>query len=190
MNDMEEKLVQLYNECIVELNSIGISIKECGRIDISIAKRNAKRYGCCKQEEPDKKTRYKEKGKIKYYNFNVHHIEISKWVMQLNDKIIKNTIMHELIHCFPYCNNHGQVFKEYSKVINQKLGYDISRVGNREEDYKNSNVDYKEELIHYNYKIVCMNCGYVYYRQRCKKYMVKKYRCGICKGKLKIIGEN
>ena len=28
---------------------------------------------------------------------------------------IKNTIMHEIIHCFPYCNNHGSEFKKYAK---------------------------------------------------------------------------
>ena len=45
-------------------------------------------------------------------------IEISRWVLELKDDIIKNTIMHELIHCMPYCNNHGAEFKKYAKVIN------------------------------------------------------------------------
>ena len=57
---MEEKLNRLYIECIKELNMVGIDIldeKYYGKIDISIAKRNNKRYGCCRQEEPDK--RYK-----------------------------------------------------------------------------------------------------------------------------------
>lgn len=48
--------------------------------------------------------------------------------MQLNKSIIKNTIMHEIIHCMPYCNNHGKEFKKYAKYINKNLGYDISRV--------------------------------------------------------------
>ncbi len=48
--------------------------------------------------------------------------------MELDEEIIKNTIMHELIHCMPYCNNHGKKFKEYAKYINKNLGYDISRV--------------------------------------------------------------
>ena len=43
---------------------------------------------------------------VKYERFNKHHIEISKWVMELENNVIKNTIMHELIHCMPYCNNH------------------------------------------------------------------------------------
>ncbi len=48
--------------------------------------------------------------------------------MQLDKNIIKNTIMHELIHCMPYCNNHGAEFKKYARYINEKLGYNISRV--------------------------------------------------------------
>ena len=49
---MEEKLICLYKECIEELSKIGISIinPEIGTIQIKIAKRNNKRYGCCKQE--------------------------------------------------------------------------------------------------------------------------------------------
>jgi len=35
--------------------------KEIGDIDVSISKRNNKRYGACKQEDPDKSTMYVEK---------------------------------------------------------------------------------------------------------------------------------
>ena len=54
---MEQKLNRLYFECIDELSKIGIFIldeKKYGKIEISLSKRNNKRYGCCKQEEPDK----------------------------------------------------------------------------------------------------------------------------------------
>lgn len=132
---MEEKLSNLYTECIRELAIIGINVeddKNVGEIDIKLSKRNNKRYGACKQEKPDKSTKYVEKFKnrriIKYLKFKKHHIEISPWVMELNEDIIKNTIMHEIIHCFPSCSNHGEEFKKYAKYINEKLGYDISRV--------------------------------------------------------------
>ena len=97
----EQKLNRLYQQCLTELSTIGINIKNkeiIGNIDIKLTKRANKRYGCCKQENPDK--RYKTITKrghhkiIKYERFQNHHIEISSWVMQLNDNIIKNTIMH------------------------------------------------------------------------------------------------
>lgn len=186
---MEEKLENLYKECIEELKSINIEIDEnkIGKIDISFTKRKTKRYGCCRQEEPDKSTIYIKNRIIYYRKYNKHHIEISKWLMELNDEIIKNTIIHEIIHCFPNCNNHGKEFKEYAQIINQKLGYNISRLGNKEEDYKKSSLDYNEEKLKYKYKIVCETCGIVYYRQRMTKNFEKKFRCGKCRGKLKIL---
>ena len=60
---MERKLDRLYKECISELNKIGIDILtlEIGKIRIGISSRSNKRYGCCKQEEPDKTTKYYQK---------------------------------------------------------------------------------------------------------------------------------
>ena len=190
---MEEKLQKLYNECINELKTINIDILDnplIGEIDIKIAPRTAKRYGCCKQEEPDEKSRYTVKrGRhriVKYEKFNKHHIEISKWVMDLDDTIIKNTIMHEIIHCIPYCNNHGDTFKKYALYINKNLNYNISRLGNKKEDYEKSNIDFEEEND-YKYKILCKECGQIIYRKRLHKNFENRYRCGICGGKFEKI---
>ena len=189
---MGEKLNRLYNDCKNELKSIGINIDDAtkfGKIDIKIASRKCKRYGCCKQKDPDLKTKYIEKiGRkkyIKYAVFKEHTIEISKWVMELNDDIIKNTIMHEIIHCFPYCNNHGEEFKKYAKYINETLGYNIKRAGNKNEDLKKSKLE--EEREYYNYKVECLKCGYTFYRKRMNRNFTKKYRCGKCGGRFNIL---
>lgn len=188
---MEEKLYKLYNECIEELKKIGIDVynPNIGVIEIKLSKRNNKRYGCCKQEEPDENTKYYErignKKYLRYAKFNKHTIEISKWVMTLDESIIKNTILHEIIHCFPNCNNHGTEFKKYANYINEKLGYDISRVGNKKEDYEKSNIEYAEK-VNFKYKVICEKCNQTFYRQRLMKNLTKKYRCGICGGRLKV----
>lgn len=133
MENMQERLEEIYNSCVNELESIKIDMHSptIGEIDIKIARGNPKRYGCCKQEEPDERYRYTERRKnrvyVKYDRYKKHHIEVSKWVMNMNEDIIKNTIMHEIIHCFPGCNNHGDTFKKYASFIKQNLGYDISR---------------------------------------------------------------
>lgn len=193
MQQETEELTHLYNQCLTELASIGIDINNkeiIGTIDIKLAKRASKRYGCCKQENPDEKYKIIQKRGyhkiIKYEKFQSHHIEISNWVMKLNNDIIKNTIMHELIHCIPFCNNHGKEFKKYAKYINQKLGYHITTKGNIEEDYKASQLEYVEQND-YKYKIQCQNCGQVIYRKRLNPSLIKRYRCGKCKGKLKLI---
>lgn len=186
---MEKKLERLFYECKEELKTIGIDIddkEKLGIINIKIAKRNCKRYGCCKQEKPDEKSKYIEKiGRrkyIKYSKFNEHTIEISKWVLELNEDIIKNTIMHEIIHCFPYCNNHGIEFKKYAKYINEKLGYNVTRVGNKNEDLKDSNLETEKE--YFNYKVECTKCGYTFYRKRMNKNFTRRYRCGLCSRKI------
>ena len=182
-----ENLQDLYYECIDELNSIGINFDNIGEIDIKISKRNNKRYGCCKQEEPDILTKNIVKiGRrriIQYDKFNKHHIEISPWVMELDNKIIKNTIIHEIIHCFPFCNNHGSEFKKYANYINKRLGYNISRLGNKEEDFRKSNLQFVDKKV-YKYKIECQNCGQTFYRIRYNKNFTRKYRCGKCKRKI------
>lgn len=189
---MEEELQKIYNKCKKELKEIGINIEkeqEIGKIEIGISKRSTKRYGVCKQEEPDLSTKYLEKNGnkifIRYAKYKKHKIEISAWVMELNEEIIKNTIIHELIHCLPMCNNHGKVFKEYAKYINNQLGYDIKTTGNKKEDYKKSNKKYIEEK-QYKYIIKCKDCGELYYRMR-KPKNLQRYRCSLCNGKLIII---
>lgn len=185
---MENKLKELYNECVIELKSIGFNLNEdeIGQINITFSKRKNKRYGCCKQEEPDKTTAFRKNRIIHYKKYKKHTIEISKWLMDLNDDIIKNTIIHEIIHCLPDCNNHGKEFKKYSKLINEKLGYNITRLGNKKEDYEKSNLEFNENQK-IKYVIACENCGLIYYRQRMAKNFTKKYRCGKCKGKLRIL---
>lgn len=184
---MDDKLQNIFNECKSELKDIGIDIdnKLVGKITINIAKRDCKRYGCCKQELPDQSSKYIEKiGRkryIRYAIFKEHNIEISKWVMELNEDIIKNTVIHEIIHCLPNCNNHGDEFKKYANYINSKLGYNISRVGDKRQDLKNSNIEVEKEK--YNYKIECSKCGYYFYRKRLNSNFTKKYRCGKCGGK-------
>lgn len=189
---MKEKLERIYEICLKELKSIGIDVlnsAQIGTIDIALSKRNNKRYGCCKQEEPDDSTKYIEKvGRkriIRYARFNKHHIEISPWLLELDEEIIKNTILHEIIHCFPYCNNHGTEFKKYAKYINEKLGYNISRVGNKKEDYLKSNIEYKEKE-EYNYHIKCINCGQSFFRKRLMRDFRRKFRCIKCGGKFEV----
>ena len=78
---MNEKLNKLFYECIKELEKIGIDIlneDKIGKIDISISKRKVKRYGCCKQEEPDKNTVYYLNGRKYFKKFLPQSAEFSK----------------------------------------------------------------------------------------------------------------
>ena len=166
----QERLNNLYKQCIEELKIINIDSPKKRTIDIKINTRSKKRYGCCKKISKDK-----------------FQIEISEWVMDLNEDIIKNTIMHELIHCLPRCNNHGEYFKKYAELINEKLGYNISRIGNKKNDYEKSNKEFTEKQVNYKYKVICDGCNQTFFRQRISRSFTRKYRCGKCGGRFKII---
>ena len=166
----QERINKLYKECIAELNSININVEKNRIIEIKINTRSKKRYGCCKKISKEK-----------------YLLEVSEWVMDLNEDIIKNTIMHEIIHCLPRCNNHGENFKKYAELINEKLGYNVKRTGNKQKDFIKSNLEYIEKPVKYKYQIVCDNCNQRFLRQRIVKIFTRKYRCGKCGGKFKII---
>lgn len=187
--ELEIRLNNEYNICIENLKKIEIDINKIGKIDLKIAAKNCKRYGCCKQENPVIESKYIEKiGKrriIKYGIYEKHIIEISPWVFELNEEILRNTIIHEIIHCFPYCNNHGNEFKKYARYINLKLGYNITTRGNKEKDYLASNLKLDQEN-QFKYQITCVNCGYSFKRKRLNVDYEKKYRCGKCGGHLKM----
>lgn len=57
--------------------------------------------------------------------------------------------------------------------------------GNKEEDYKKSNLNYEEDKK-YKYKIECTKCGQIIFRNRYNKGFTIKYRCGKCGGKFKV----
>ena len=166
----QERLNKLYKECIDELNSININVEKNRTIELKINTRSEKRYACCKKVSKEK-----------------YLIEVSEWVMNLNEDIIKNTIMHELIHCMPRCNNHGEFFKKYAELINKNLGYNVTRTGNIVKDFIKSNLEFKEKPVKFRYQIICENEDQQFFRQRIIKNFTRKYRCGKCGGKFKII---
>ena len=97
MEEDEIKLEKIYKECKQELKSIGIKIddeEKVGKIEIGLSRRSKKRYGVCKQEEPDVKTKYVEKkGKnliVKYGKYKKHKTgKIKKYHPQIPNLIYK-----------------------------------------------------------------------------------------------------
>lgn len=109
---------------------------------------------------------------------------------------IIETIKHECVHYIicTYFNSdegHSPKFKKMCR-----------KLGTSDETYfkaeKREDVIAKEEKEKkiactektYKYRVICMECGHIYYRQRLdKKKMMQNYRCGKCKGKLFIVDD-
>lgn len=108
---------------------------------------------------------------------NRYTIYLSKYLLECDEKLIKETIIHELIHTLKGCFNHGYNFIRYANFIKSKTGYNIV--------IKNSNPQFGQK-IQKKYKITCLDCGKVFYRHRLDKYAKMGYYKHACGGKLKI----
>lgn len=156
----------LVNECITELNSIGI---DCGKIrNIEINTRAKCRLGQCRKIAG-----------------NLFDISISSMLLvdEVEDRVTLNTIMHELLHTVPGCLNHNGRWKLYSEFVNKNLlQYNIKRVAKESE----TGILVERKPPIYRYILRCTKCGQEIKRQKETKVVInyKRYRCGKCGGKL------
>lgn len=159
------RLKRLFEESKQEVESIGIKLKK--GITIKIATRQCKRYGVCKHKK---------------------NIEVSGWIFNLDDKQIKNTIIHEILHTLDDTRGHNYKWKWYASKVNKELGYDIARLGSTKNDFAKLGLeDKRAELCGYKYEIVCDGCGITSYRNRLSEHQRKLhnngcYTCRHCKG--------
>lgn len=103
-------------------------------------------------------------------------IKLSKYLLECDKQLIKNTIAHELIHTCKGCFNHGYNFKSLMYKINKELGYNVA--------LKNKNKEFSQKF-EYKYKLTCSECGKVFYRNRLPKYR-GFLRHAYCNGMLQI----
>lgn len=101
-----------------------------------------------------------------------------------SDIPLRNTIIHELLHCVNPYDKHGKEWKALAAKVNYYYPkYEISR----QNDYSKYGLEIsKTENC---YVLQCKNCGRKFFRQRFSK-VVKNYRychCGACKGDLELI---
>ncbi len=173
---MFEKLERLKDDCLCELDSIDLLYKVGKNITWEIDKRSKRRLGVC---------RYNMR-----MGYTYHTIGISNWLLKdFDDKTIKNTIMHELIHTFEGCNNHGYEWQRYANMVNKKLGYNIKRLSNVQALCENNNINYEEfNNARYKYKITCKHCGNVHMQFKLSthykwSYINNHMLCGKCRDK-------
>ena len=167
MRDYSEVLT-LYKECTKELDSIGI--KYGNIVDLKINTRAESFWGRCKKTP------------------NGYIIEVTERLLECqNDKDIKNTIIHELIHSCDKCMCHTGEWKRLAEIVNNKLGYNIKRTTSSEE--KGLEPRPRKHTIKYVLECSSPNCTCKYEYARKTKVIerYKNYRCGKCDSKLNLI---
>lgn len=157
-------LIELANECMVELDEIGIQYAET--IYWEINTRAKKRWGLCK------------------YNSNGSYtISISSRLLA-DDVAVDgaiNTIIHELLHTCKGCMNHGENWKREANKVNRAYGYNIKRCSSAEEKGVEP-IESMPKAIKHQFR--CKECGKVYSRMKESNFTKhwEHYRCGCCNG--------
>lgn len=113
-----------------------------------------------------------------------HYIRISEAMMQMSEKAVMNTLIHELIHTCPGCMNHGSKWQSYGNQVRLKFGYDIKRCGGDKDGEPSLR---QAANVVYKHKVVCTKCGRYWLRTRDSNLTMypESYHC-CCGGDLKL----
>lgn len=166
MKQFKKRVNKLLLEVIHQADKINIPISKNIDLNVDINKRAKTKFGACRKNI--------------IANQEHFQIEVGSALSICDDIIVKEVLAHEILHTCYNCQNHGPLWKKYAKAMNDKYGYNISRV----KKFSEYNID---NNIQYKYKIVCKKCGKIMYRQKHTKVIdnIQNYCCK-CGGRLEV----
>ena len=169
-----EYINNLYEKVLEEARDLRIPVSDQIKNDITINRRARSRFGCCK--------------KIRKGSRETFEIELSYRLLDCEEKVIKQTLAHEVLHTCPGCDNHGALWKEYAGRMNERYGYHIKRTETAEGLGIKEETALRKRPQKENYVLVCKNCGVRISRTRMSNVVKhpSHYRCK-CGGKLERI---
>lgn len=88
----------------------------------------------------------------------------------MSPESLRSTIMHEIVHTFDECNNHGMAFQFWGNLIRQSFGIDIggTRADEKEAcEFARANVSSAKDIV------VCLDCGHYWTFSKKTKYVVE-----------------
>ncbi len=176
-------LQKTYWNCIGLLDEIGMDYGTI--ISVTVNTRAKKRWGQCKGTYVGRASN----GEPRYeFTINISSILLDEKIASIEG--LQNTIIHEILHTCPGCQNHGPEWKRRAAIVKKKLGYDIQRCNSAEEkgiDPKISEKIYKPKIA--KYEVKCKKCGFIYTRSKMSNLIkyTSHYRCGKCRGELELI---
>ncbi len=160
----EKEVNDLMQELSLALRELGIPVSRAIRPEVAINSRARRRNGCC-YHQADGSCR----------------IEVSRRLLE-EPKLLRQTLVHELLHTCPGCMNHGKRWKAYAERANAAMGLSVQRLAQPGEEAG----PLRHDPVHY--VLECQSCGQRFFRRRMSKLVKypRRYRCQ-CGGKLKRI---
>ena len=160
--DINKKLQRI----IKEAQEIKIPVPDNISAEVNINSRPKKRFGCCKKSG------------------GYFVIEISRFILECDEKAVDSVIAHEVLHTCKDSYNHGSTWKQNAEKMNRTYGYNIKRVSS----FAEMGVTESAAAGDIRYIIKCRKCGKEYPRQKytCVMKKINAYRCS-CGGRLYVI---
>lgn len=173
-------LQKLFRQCCEELDVIGVPYSH-NITKVSANGRYTTRYGNC----------------TKYCGDGHYEIQIAKFLLSdklTDDRIVRATIFHELIHTCDGCMNHGERFHYWGNLVSDCYDVEITTTVSREraEEVRKAGLTHERRN---NWVFECVDCGQEWHYTRkpkfCSKYeantMIVPYcSCPKCDGKIRI----
>lgn len=119
-----------------ELRGMGVPISWEISPQVEVNSRAQRRLGCCIRKE------------------GAFTIQVSARLLG-QPELLRNTLLHELLHTCYGCQNHGKRWKAYAQKVGQALGVDIRRTAAVEGPWEPLR---REEV---KYLLRCQSCGRV-----------------------------
>lgn len=160
----QTELDNLMGELAQRLRTLSIPIS--GKISPTVAvnSRAKRRLGCCRKQG-DRFT-----------------IEVSSQLLE-DEPRLTQTLVHELLHTCPGCQNHGERWKAYAGVVNAAWGMEIARLAPAMDDEQ---ARLRVDTV--KYALQCEACGKQFLRTRLCPLVrhPERYRC-TCGGALHLV---
>lgn len=157
MNDCDKLMAEVAEQA----RRLGVPLSAQVEPNVRINSRAVKRLGCCRRQG------------------GRYVIELAERVAKGTEDSCRETLAHELLHTCWGCQNHGALWKEYARRMNEAYGYNIKRTVAEE----TAGGIYPEA---FKYLFRCERCGAELGRYRSSPLTKhpERYRCR-CGGKLK-----
>ena len=122
-------------------------------VGVTVNHRARKRWGLCKR-----------------YVDGTFGIEVAECLTDgEHDYALVNTLIHEMIHTAPKCQNHGEKWSEYADRVSKATEYKIKRSSSYEE------MGFAPDAIKAKYRFKCAKCGAIVNRNRMSDFVRNPY---------------
>ena len=107
-------------------------------------------------------------------------IELSAFLLDGDESVIRQTLAHEVLHTCPGCSNHGPVWQRWADLMNRTCGYRIRRTDSPE-------ALGLADTRPVRWLVVCSSCGKEIPRMKRSPLVThpERYRCR-CGGKFSV----